>query len=407
MTNPTPPKPKRRRSRGNMEGSIRRRPNGTWEARYTAGVSEAGKQVRRSVYGHTRAEVAEKLKAKLAETERGALVLAEHGKLTTIDYARAHLEARRPEVGPGTHAKLSSYITILAHTPEAGGLLTDLTPARLERLYAALATRYAPSTVRHLSVFLNQVLRRAVRHGVLRTHPGLVADLPRMQSEPRAQPLTDADLGRVLAAAAQTPWYALFATIAALGLRHGEALGLQWGDLDLDAGTVQVNRTVVSRNGTPAISEPKTRASRRTLYFSEHLATILRDHQAVVLGRRHGQAEPTSWVFPNRFGGMLSQHNVRRVWAEILAAAELPAAIRIHDLRHSFVSRLITSGADPKTAADLAGHADPRMTLGLYTHTQAEARKAAQLRAGGSLDGMLEKSRRGEAGVKTENEAAS
>ncbi|EYB68831.1 hypothetical protein DEIPH_ctg017orf0206 [Deinococcus phoenicis] len=181
----------------------------------------------------------------------------------------------------------------------------------------------------------------------------------------------------------------LFAIIAALGLRHGEALGLQWGDLDWKAGTLDVRRTVVSRGGTPMISEPKTRSARRTLYLTPALKTVLHRHLLDLKGRDL-PTDASAWVFPNRMGGMLSQHNVRRVWRQALAAAEVSETTRIHDLRHTFVSRLIEGGADPRTAADLAGHADPRMTLSVYTHTRAEKRKATLLASMTHLDELLE-----------------
>jgi integrase len=98
-------------------------------------------------------------------------------------------------------------------------------------------------------------------------------------------------------------------------------------------------------------------------------------------------------VFPSAVGTPQSQHNVRRTWRTILRAASVDETVRIHDLRHTFVSRLIESGADPRTAADLAGHADPRMTLSVYTHTRAEKRKEALLRAASPMDALLDRPR--------------
>lgn len=94
-------------------------------------------------------------------------------------------------------------------------------------------------------------------------------------------------------------------------------------------------------------------------------------------------------MFPSKHGNPMIQRHVREGWTKILAAAKVETPYRIHDLRHTFVSRLIESGADPKTASDLAGHTDPRMTLGLYTHTRDEQRKRALLTASTSLDALL------------------
>ncbi|SMB93401.1 tyrosine-type recombinase/integrase [Deinococcus hopiensis] len=374
----------RRRARHNGEGSLTKRQDGRWEGKYTAGVTPDGKQVRRSVYGRTRAEAAEKLKAKLAETPKGAIVLTERGKLTLADQLRAHLSLREAELGPGTVLKLESYIKVVSAHSAGGVALVDLKPAHLETLYRDLSKKYAAATVRHISVFVKQGLRRAVRHELLRTNVAEVAELPRMRDEKAAHPLEPEQLAAAMEQAQKVRLYPLFATIATLGLRHGEALGLQWGDIDWKAGTLEVQRTVVSRSGTPTLSTPKTRASLRTLYLPDELRGVLLVHLDAL--RTEGlSVSPTAWVFPSTVGGMLSQHNVRRVWRQILTAAKLPTETRIHDLRHTFVSRLIEAGADPRTAADLAGHSDPRMTLSVYTHSRAEQRKAALLASAGRV----------------------
>lgn len=383
---PRPPA-SRKRARAAGEGSLRQRPDGTWEARYTAGWTPEGKQVRRSVYGRTRAEVADKLKLKLAGTERGAVVLAEQGRLTLADYAEAFVESRRGELGEGTILRLESDVRALRRQPVGQKALTEIRPVTLERLYASLAEEYAPGTVRRLRTFVNQVLRRAVRHEIIRSHPGLAADLPRMKEQRAGRALEPDELARVLVAARATPHARLFMLIAALGLRHGEALGLQWGDLDWKAGTLDVRRTVVSRAGKPTVSQPKTARAQRTLYLTPAL-------QVILLGQRRDLEERglpvggEAWVFPNSLGGMLGQPNVRRVWRQVLKAAGVPKC-RIHDLRHTFVSRVIEGGADPRVAADLAGHADPRMTLSIYTHTRAEKRKEALLASMRHLDELL------------------
>ncbi|WP_272976890.1 tyrosine-type recombinase/integrase [Deinococcus geothermalis] len=374
----------RRRARHNGEGSIIKRQDGRWEGKYTAGYTPEGQQVRRSVYGRTRAEAAEKLKAKLAETPKGAVVLAERGKLTLADQVGAHLRLREAELSPGTVLKLESYVKIVAANPTGGVPLINLKPAHLEALYRDLAGKYAAATVRHVSVFVKQALRRAVRHELLRVNPAEVAELPRMRGERAGVQLEPEGLAAILRAAQPHRLYPLFATIATLGLRHGEALGLQWGDIAWKAGTLDVRRAVVSRSGKPVLSAPKTPASLRTLYLPDELRAVLLTHLDLL--RAEGQAvSPTAWVFPSAVGGMLSQHNVRRVWRQVLRAANVPAETRIHDLRGAFLSRLIESGADPRTAADLAGHSDPRMTLSVYTHSRAEQRKAALLASAGQV----------------------
>ncbi|PYE47700.1 site-specific integrase [Deinococcus yavapaiensis] len=178
--------------------------------------------------------------------------------------------------------------------------------------------------------------------------------------------------------------FALFATIAALGLRHGEALGLQWNDLTWDdrgkVGTLAVQRSVVTQDNKPVITTPKTSASFRTLYFDADLWAILREHRFQLITRGLNASE-RGWVFPSLAGTTQSQHNVRRDWRSILTEAGLDTTMRIQGLQHTFVSRLIESGADPRVAADVEGHSDPCITLARYAHSQAEKRKQTLLAA--------------------------
>lgn len=369
---------KRTRSRGNGEGSLRKRPDGLWEGRYTAGTNEQGKLVRRSVYGKTRAEAAEKLKEKLAQTEKGALVLTEQGRLTLGDHLAAHLAQRQKQVAVGTYAKLQKYLLIVQRHQIGGVPLKDVKPAGLEAFYRDLADRYAPQTVRHIAILVKRGLKQAVRHELISKNPADVAELPRMREERAGVQIEPEQLAAILHQAQGVRLYPLFATIAALGLRHGEALGLQWQDVDFAAGTLEIRRTVVSRGGIPDVSLPKTAGSYRTLYLPNELqAVLLQWHDQLQTESLSVASE--AWVFANVQGGMLSQHNVRRIWKGILSKAQMPSETRIHDLRGAFLSRLIESGADPRTAADLAGHSDPRMTLRVYAYSRAERRKEALL----------------------------
>lgn len=368
----------RRRARHNGEGSVRKRPDGTWEGRYTAGRNEAGQQVRRSVYGRTRAEVAEKLKDALALTEKGALVLTERGRLTLAQHLKAHLTTRAGEISLGTQVKLEKYLKIIERHPVGGTPLKDVKPAALEGFYRELAAQYAPATVRHISILIKRGLKQALRHELIPRNPAEVAELPRMREERAGVQIEPDQLAAILREAQAHVLYPLFATIASLGLRHGEALGLQWQDIDFKDGTLDIRRAVVSRGGIPDISLPKTPGSYRTLYLPADLHQVLLRQQSD-LRERGLPTAPTAWVFPANTGGMLSQHNVRRVWKRILEKADMPQETRIHDLRSAFLSRLIESGADPRTTADLAGHSDPRMTLKVYAYSRAEKRKAALL----------------------------
>jgi integrase len=137
------------------------------------------------------------------------------------------------------------------------------------------------------------------------------------------------------------------------GMRSGEILGLQWRDVDLDVGTLQVRRTVF--NGT--VSSPKTARSNRGIRLPKVAVDALRQQP------RHSE-----WVFSSKNGTTLSVHNLHnRSWKPLLTRAGLPD-IRFHDLRHTCATLLLSKGVHPKLVQELLGHSSIEITLDTYSH---------------------------------------
>lgn len=172
------------------------------------------------------------------------------------------------------------------------------------------------------------------------------------------------------------------ATAAFTGLRVSELLGLTWGDLDLDGGFVRV-RKQLGRDGRRV--EPKTAQAKRDVVLMPALGRLLREHK---LGSRHSLEHDL--VFASERGtGLLDGNLRRRGFAVGVEAAGLnkPDAprLRLHDLRHTFASLLISGGADVVTVSRQLGHASPNVTLGIYAHMFDASRHAERTR------GLLER----------------
>lgn len=144
----------------------------------------------------------------------------------------------------------------------------------------------------------------------------------------------------------------------ALGLRQGEALGLWWDDLDLDAGLLRVRRALQRRRGGGLVfTEPKTQRSKRTIPLPAQLVTALRQHQA-----RQGQERiiagslwrGNSCVFATPIGTPVDPRNDFREFKKLLTRADLPS-VRLHDLRHTAASLLLAQHV-PRPCGD----GDPR-----------------------------------------------
>jgi len=146
----------------------------------------------------------------------------------------------------------------------------------------------------------------------------------------------------------------------------GESLGLKWSDIDLDVGTLRVNRQLqrIRESGGLVFSKPKN-ASRRTIDLPQKALEALRTHRKSQLGEKFkaGSYQDSALVFAMGKGTPLDAQNiVNRHFKPLLRRAGLPS-IRWHDLRHTCATVLLGRGVHPKLVQHLLGHASITMTL--------------------------------------------
>src|SRR5829696_5346060 len=137
---------------------------------------------------------------------------------------------------------------------------------------------------------------------------------------------------------------ALYVLAVHTGLRQGELLGLKWGDVDLEAGTLQVRRTLTTAKGGPVLSAPKTKGSRRTVKLSQTALEALRSHLDRQLGEidRAGDLwRENGLIFTTESGEFLNRHYITtHRFKPLLKRAALPES-RFHDLRHTCATLLL------------------------------------------------------------------
>jgi integrase len=390
-----------KKKRGNGEGSITRHPKRElWMARYT--VETPGGTKRRAVYGKTRAEVRDKLAKALADRADGLIFDDEN--MTVGEYVTRWLEdSARGDLSPRTYTNYK--LQLRRHiVPTIGRVkLAKLNPAHVQALYAAkLRDGLAPGSVRYTHAVLRRALEQAVRWNLIPRNPAALADPPKIRQE-ELEPL-DPEQARILLRAAgetENRYEAVFVLSLTVGLRMGEALGLKWSDIDLDAETLRVNRQLqrVRRDGGVAgklvFSEPKN-ASRRTVDLPRKAVAALKRHRKLQLEEKlkaGGSHEDSGLVFATAKGTPLDAQNVvNRHFKPLLRRAGLPD-IRWHDLRHSCFTLLLSRGVHPKYVQHLAGHASIQLTLDRYSHWMPTMGK----HAASAMDEALEEADSGDA----------
>ena len=400
--------------RGRGEGSITRRADGRWMARVDLGWQD-GKRHRKTLYGRTKREVQDKLREAVQRLEHGLRPVPEQESVGA--FLRRWLEFKQGQLRPRTYASYEHIVR--AHLdPGLGRVrLAKLAPhdvaawLRRHQLKGASAR-----TARYARAVLRAALNQALRWELVSRNAAALTDPPRYRAR-EIQPLTPEQARTLLQVVAGHRLEALISVGIGLGLRLGEALGLHWDAVDLEAGVLSVRQTLERAGGDPVerrrltaerrqllarldgtkdraerdrlasklvavrqqlkavrttvrFAEPKTTRSRRTITIPAVVIDALRAHRMRQLEER--LAAGPRWrefglVFTSTVGTPLDERNLNRLFKTILRDAELPA-IRYHDLRHTAATLLLAQGIDPRTIMETLGHSQISLTLNTYAH---------------------------------------
>jgi integrase len=168
------------------------------------------------------------------------------------------------------------------------------------------------------------------------------------------------------------------------GLREGEILGLKWSDVDMDAGTLQVRRTL-SEALAGHLFEPPKNGKGRSVKLTARAVEALRNHltrqieEIESLGDRY---RDQGLVFPSQVGTPMNAKNLTaRSFKPLLKKAGLPD-IRFHDLRHTFATLMLQNGEHPKVVQEMLGHATIAITMDTYSHVLPNMQRDAVDRLG-------------------------
>ena len=223
-------------------GSIRQRPDGRWEARFTVGRDPGtGRQVQRSVYGSTQKEVRKKLAQAVANLDSGAYLPP--NRITVSEWMQEWMATFcAGKVKPLTY---QSYEGIIKNhiVPAIGTVeLQAVKGTHVQRLYNAMTKAgLSGKTVKNVSAVLHKALSVALKQGILQTNPCDAAELPKVEHH-EISPLTDEEIPRFLAAIDGSPMRNAYALCLFAGLREGECLGLSWGQIDFQRGRIVVSQ---------------------------------------------------------------------------------------------------------------------------------------------------------------------
>ncbi len=357
-------KPRRRGS-----GSVFRRPERKGGKQWVAQIIlENGRTRQRYFKTQEEADIA--LNEMLYEQRRGMLATGPNQTL------KQHLENWLENIQK--HAvRINHYINtrtiIRKHIlPKLGHIqLRQLNEQHIQSLYAQkLDEKKSAKTIHHIHDVLHKALAQAVTWRLVVRNVCDGVTLPRL-SRYEYPVLTEEQAQKLLEVMRGHRFEVLLALALTTGMRHGELLSLHWQDINFERGTLQVRRSVSRVRGQGyKVFEPKTPRGRRMLTLPLFVLDMLKQHRVIqeeVKQKAGSQWQDHDLVFCNQYGSFLRPDRVRKQFQKLLAEAGLPY-MRVHDLRHSAATLLISMGVPVKVVQEILGHSNISTTLNIYSH---------------------------------------
>ena len=355
--------------RGNSEGTVyqrevkRRKKDGTeyvykrWEAQITTGYNEKGKQLRKSISGKTRREVAEKLKVGLTEQQRDELV--DKNNIIFKDYLDDYLNKyKKVKIRQTTYEKYETLARNHIYPSLGVKKLQVIKTADIQNLISEKAKTKAAATVREIHLIINQALKQACRERLIARNEAADVTLPTIvQSE--IIPLTDQEIKTLLEVAEGHWLYPALLLEIGTGLRRGELLALEWRNVDFAQNTIAITQSYVKTRIGDLMQEPKTKSSVRVVNVPAGIMNFLKEYK---------KGSRSKYVFPQKRNDKpIAPRNFSHVFEGWCAKAGLEGT-RFHDMRHTYASQLLAENVHMKVVQAQMGHSDIKVTMNRYSH---------------------------------------
>ena len=375
------------KKKANGEGSISKRSDGRYMARYTVN----GK--RRAIYGATHEEVRTKLNEVLNDIAKGTYIAPQKDtvgmwlKEWLVTYAL-------PTVKQSTYISYEGYVRIHLE-PELGSVkLTALTTEQIQRFFNKKYRGYqdkkglSAKTLKNMYNMFNATLEQAVINNRLIRNPLRGVKLPSVTKKEIdvLSAKEQALLQKAASSSAELPAFGVIFTLST-GVRLGELIGFQWGDINIKKHSIRVRRTVgrlqkvnedgnlVAKESGKATTEivirsPKSITSQREIPLFDELWDGLmayRSRQSEMFDAFGIDFNSSTHIFCMPTGKVYDPRTYEDLFKRTLKAADLPG-INFHALRHTFATRALEAGMDVKVLSSILGHAQASTTLNLYAH---------------------------------------
>lgn len=317
--------------------------------------------------------------------------------ITVAEYLIIWLDEIKIRVKPNTYRSYYGNMVnhIIPYFKDKGILLQDLKPYHLEDYYRFKlepnskinsTTALSKTTIKHHHQNLSKALGDAVRRGIIEYNPASSAMTPKAEKF-KAEFLNPSQIEELLLLFKGNVIELPITLCAMYGFRRSEVCGLKWTNISFENRTITICETVQQNTGGNYTDTPKTESSYRTLPMTDKVYDLLQNKKNLqeqkekLLGNYY---VTNDYVCTWDDGRLITPNYLTKTFHSVISKSTLPQ-IRLHDLRHSVASNLLSHGFSVVQVADYLGHESPSTTLKFYSH----ADKTSKISVANAMEKMI------------------
>lgn len=305
------------------------------------------------------------------ETREGSYV--EPSTITIKEYLESWIESYKTNIAPNTkrgyRVNIRHICSILGNKP-----LQKIIPADIETAYMKLGQTLSGTSVLYIHRTLSRALKQAEKQLLINRNPCDFVETPKKNKNFEAGFVHPNDVPKYLKAFKGHYLYPAVCLAMFCGLRRGEALGLQWNDIDWKSKIIHVRHNITEEG----LTMPKS-GKARTVPLSEAMTKVLKEHrqrQQHFMEKLWNEYYRSDFIMTYDDGTLIKSRALSKNFTSALKKAGLKP-VRFHDLRHTAASLMIHEGVELKTISEILGHSSISITADIYGHIIEEKKKQA------------------------------